>query len=212
MKTLSFLFVLEPMQIFLMIKIVIASCLLIGCQVVWAKSETLGAVYPIVERDALEEITASAEKIQDRPLTDKPPKEWSALQPYPLPVAASNRVRAYIPWYVVPEAIKDPKGKVVYPKGFKFNPLIYTRIPNRLVVASERTLPLVEAQLRPTDQLILCQGDLFGVGERLARPTFILQRQLKERLGLTHQPVIVEQVGEKLLITEIAEDGEDRGH
>lgn len=186
------------------IKALLASCLLLGCQVVLAKSETLGTVYPINEPDALEEIMANAEKMQDSPLMNKPQKDWSALNPYTLPVAERNRIRVHIPWYTVPQAIKDPKGKVVYPKGYRFNPLLYTRIPNRLVVASEQTLPLVEAQLRPTDQLILCQGDFFKVGERLSRPTFILQRQLKERLGLTHQPVIVEQVGEKLLITEIA--------
>lgn len=193
------------------IKALVAGCLLVGSQVVLAKSETLGTVYPIVEPDALEEIMSNAEKMQSNPLMNKPQKDWSALKPYPLPIAERNRMRAHIPWYIVPEAIKDPKGKVVYPKGYKFNPLLYTRIPNRLVVASEQTLPLIESQLRPTDQLILCHGDFFGVGERLSRPTFILQRQLKERLGLTHQPVIVEQVGEKLLITEIAQTGASNG-
>ena len=101
-----------------------------------------------------------------------------------------------------------PDGRVLYPKGFTFNPLTYVSLPQRLVIVTPRDLPWALDHAALTDFILLASGiagdaDAITLGERHGRALFILEDRVKERLGLTHAPVIVRQMGQRLELQEV---------
>ncbi|ODT93173.1 MAG: conjugal transfer protein TraW, partial [Sphingobium sp. SCN 64-10] len=133
-----------------------------------------------------------------------PRSNWSALQAAPLGQAKADRVRSLVPFYTVEEDIRLPDGRLLYPKGFTFNPLDYVSLPQRLVIVHPRDLGWALKQARFTDFILLTAGDALVLSERSGRPLFILEERVKERLGLVVAPVIVAQQGKKLVLTEYA--------
>ena len=100
-----------------------------------------------------------------------------------------------------------PDGRVLYPKGFTFNPLTYVSLPQRLVIVHASELDWALKTAAPTDWILLAAGtgsrpDPIALGEKVGRPLFILEERVKDRLGLTVAPVIVAQVGQHLVLTE----------
>mgnify|MGYP003115798569 FL=1 len=114
------------------------------------------------------------------------------------------RVRSLVPFYTVEEDIRLPDGRLLYPKGFTFNPLDYVSLPQRLVIVHPRDLGWALKQARFTDFILLTAGDALDLSERSGRPLFILEERVKERLGLIVAPVIVAQQGKKLVLNEYA--------
>ena len=100
-----------------------------------------------------------------------------------------------------------PDGKTLYPKGFTFNPLTYVKLPQRLVVVHPRELDWALRNARTSDFILLSalgtqNGDAIDLSEETGRPIYILEERVKQRLGLTVAPVIVEQSGTRLVLTE----------
>ena len=114
-----------------------------------------------------------------------------------------------MPFYTLDTEIRLPDGKLLYPKGFTFNPLTYVSLPQKLVVVHPRDLGWALKTAALTDWIILTGGsgpgdDALSLGERHGRALFMLEERVKERLGLTVAPVIVRQVGQKLELTEVS--------
>lgn len=169
-----------------------------------AATSTIGRTWPIAEPDALAEIEARAAKAPSLASRLGPRSSWSALQAAPLEQARVDRVRSLVPFYTVEQDIRLPDGRLLYPKGFTFNPLDYVSLPQRLVIVHPRDLSWALKQARFTDFILLTAGDALDLSERSGRPLFILEERVKERLGLTVAPVIVAQQGKKLVLTEYA--------
>ena len=169
-----------------------------------AATSTIGRTWPIAEPDAMAEIEARAAKAPSLASRLSPRSSWSALQAAPLAQARVDRVRSLVPFYTVEEDIRLPDGRLLYPKGFTFNPLDYVSLPQRLVIVHPRDLGWALKQARFTDFILLTAGDALDLSERSGRPLFILEERVKERLGLTVAPVIVAQQGKKLVLTEYA--------
>lgn len=173
-----------------------------------ASRSTIGRTWPIAEPDALSEIEAKVATLpRDMSKTFGPRKNWSALKAAGLAVAASDHVRSVVPFYTLEFDIPLPGGKTLYPKGYTFNPLTYVRLPQRLVVVHPRDLGWAMRVARPSDFILLAaldgeNGDPIALGEKMGRSVYILEERVKERLGLRAAPVIVAQVGQKLLLTE----------
>jgi conjugal transfer pilus assembly protein TraW len=75
------------------------------------------------------------------------------------------------------------------------------------VVVHPRDIGWAIMQARPIDWILLAGGetastDPIALGEKVGRPLFILEERIRDRLGLTVAPVIVEQVGQKLELQE----------
>jgi conjugal transfer pilus assembly protein TraW len=186
----------------------IAASLLVACAAK-AKSSTVGRTWAIAEPDALAEIEARAAK--------QPPSmaanfgarsSWSALRAAPLARTQINRTRFFVPFFTLEEEIRLPEGKLLYPRGYTFNPLDYVSLPQRLVIVEPRDLGWALSVSRPTDFILLTQGtarddDVITLGERHNRALFILEDRVKERLGLTVAPVIVRQVDRRLELQEV---------
>lgn len=172
-----------------------------------ADMTTIGRTWPIVEPDALSEIEARVGR-QPADIASKfgPREGWSAMRAASLAPAALSRVRTVVPFHTLEFDIRTPDGRIVYPRGFTFNPLAYVTLPQRLVVVTPRDLAWAVAQARPADFILLAAGkgaDPIALSEKAQRPIFLLEPRVKERLDLTVAPVIVRQVGQKLELTEV---------
>lgn len=169
---------------------------------------TIGRTWPIIEPDALAEIEAKVAALpSDMSKAFGPRSAWSGLKTAPLATALSDRVRSVVPFYTLDFDIRLPGGKMLYPKGFTFNPLTYVRLPQRLVVVHPRDLDWALRSARQSDFILLSaldgqNGDAIELSERTGRAIYILEERVKQRLGLTVAPVIVRQVGTRLELTE----------
>ena len=171
---------------------------------------TIGRTWPIVEPDALAEIEAKVAKLPSD-LRSKlgPRSRWSAMKAASLGPASQDRVRNVIPFYALDTDVALPDGRVLYPKGFTFNPLAYVSLPQRLVIVHASELGWALKAAAPSDWILLASGaatgpDPIALGEKVGRPLFLLEERVKDRLGLTVAPVIVRQVGQRLELTEVS--------
>lgn len=177
-----------------------------------AGTSTIGRVWPIAEPDALTEIEGrTARQPADMSAAFGPRAGWSAMRAASLGVTRDNRTRSVIPFYTLPEDLRLPDGKLLYPKGFTFNPLSYVALPQRLVIVAPRDLDWALGHAGASDFILLAAGsakdaDALTLSDRHSRALFILEERVKERLGLTVAPVVVRQVGQKLELTEIVVD------
>lgn len=169
-----------------------------------AATSTIGRTWPIAEPDAMSEIEARVANAPDMASHFGPRASWSAMKAAALQVAPADHIRSIIPFYRLDEEIRLPDGRVLYPKGFTFNPLDYVTLPQRLVIVHPRDLAWALKTARVTDFILLTAGDALALSERTGRALFILEERVKERLGLTVAPVIVAQEGKKLVLREYA--------
>jgi len=173
-----------------------------------AARSTIGRTWPIAEPDALAEIEAKVATLpRDMTKAFGPRDKWSALKAAPLGVASADRVRSVVPFYTLDFDITLPEGKTLYPKGFTFNPLTYVNLPQRLVVVHPRDLGWALRNARASDFILLAalgqqNGDAIDLSEKTGRPIYILEERVKQRLGLTVAPVIVQQSGTRLVLAE----------
>lgn len=181
-----------------------------------ADTSTIGRTWPIAEPDAMTEIEAAAAR-QPANMAGRfgPRSSWTALKGATLGIAQHSRIRSVVPFYTLEEEVRLPDGRVLYPKGFTFNPLTYVSLPQRLVIVHPRDLAWALRTAALTDWIILtgggdAQGDALSLGEKHGRALFILEERVKERLGLTVAPVIVRQVGQRLELNEIRLDPKGR--
>lgn len=176
------------------------------------QTATIGRTWQIAEPDALSEIEARVAQ-QPPNIAERfgPRRGWSAMQSAVLAVARADRKRTVVPFHTLDFEIRLPDGKLLYPRGYTFNPLAYVTLPQRLVVVHPSDLQWALAKARPVDWILLAgsekaNADPIALGEKIGRPLFILEEQVKERLNLTVAPVIVTQLGQKLELTEFALD------
>jgi conjugal transfer pilus assembly protein TraW len=168
-----------------------------------AATSTIGRTWPIAEADAMTEIESRAATAGNLASRMPPRGNWSALQPASLPRAQESRIRKVVPFHLLEDDIRLPDGRVLYPKGFRFNPLEYVTLPQRLVIVHPRDLDWAVRTAAPTDFILLTAGDAVALSEKTGRPLFILEERVKARLGLAVAPVIVAQVGKALELREI---------
>lgn len=177
-----------------------------------ANSATIGRTWPIAEPDAIAEIEARAARQPANMAASFGPRSgWSAMQSAALARVTQDRTRYVIPFYTLDQEIRLADGKLLYPKGFTFNPLSYVSLPQRLVIVTPHDLPWALDHAALTDFILLASGgasdaDAITLGEQHGRALFILEDRVKERLGITHAPVIVRQVGQRLELQEVRVD------
>lgn len=168
-----------------------------------AETSTIGRTWPIAEPDALAEIEARANALPpDMSAEFGPRSSWSAMRAAALDDAGQNRVRNVVPFHTLEFDITLPDGRVLYPKGFTFNPLAFVSLPQRLIIVHPRDLGWATHYARPEDFILVTAGDAISLSEETGRTIFILEERVKTRLGLTVAPVVVQQVGQKLQLTE----------
>jgi len=177
-----------------------------------AQTSTIGRTWPISEPDALAEIEAKAASLpRDMSKEFGPRSHWSAMRSANLLTTSATRTRNVVPFYTLDMDVRLPDGRVLYPRGYTFNPLDYVTLTQRLIIVHPSDLNWALSQAAPADWIVLAApvaksaaaADPIALGRKIGRPIFLLEQRIKDRLGLTAAPVIVRQVGKKLELREI---------
>lgn len=161
-----------------------------------------GKTYPIAEPDALQEIQQRSSQVDTRKvMADFDISK--AIKPYPLPHSRTTRVRYHIPWYTSDIDVPDKDGNIIYPKGYRFNPLEYVHYPRRIIVATAGQFDAMKADLRPSDMLIMTEGDYTKANDSLPQAVFVLDELVRSRLDIQVVPSVIEQHGKTFKVLEI---------
>jgi conjugal transfer pilus assembly protein TraU len=161
----------------------------------------LGKTYEITESDALVEINDKAKAFKGIKGIDI--KQTTAFKGYPLPKVSEPKERLVSPFYTLEFDVTDKAGRVIYPRGFTYNVAEYVQLPFRVVVFSEDQLEFIIPMLKPSDILLLSEGDILEVKKKLDANLFYLDGRLAERLYVENVPSIVSQVGVQYRIHEL---------
>jgi conjugal transfer pilus assembly protein TraW len=172
-----------------------------------AATSTIGRTWEIAETDALSEIEGRAGKLPDMRKAYGPRSGWSAMKAAALGDARADRQRTVVPFFTLDQDIRLPDGRLVYGKGFTFNPLAFVKLPQRLVIVHPAELGWALRTARQADFILVAAGnpgdpDPITLTERHGRSIYLLEERVKQRLALTVAPVIVVQAGQKLVLSE----------
>jgi conjugal transfer pilus assembly protein TraU len=163
-----------------------------------------GTTYAIQEQDALQAIKQRSEQVDMAAYLKKQPRQsWSVWTGYPLPVATETTTRQYVPWYRLEFNITDGQDRILYPKGFTFNPLEHVNYPARIVVFKLSQIDQIKPLLKPSDILIADSGDVVEAARQQRRPIYILSDLFAKRFGVRVAPSFISQKGTYLNIEEL---------
>ncbi len=133
-----------------------------------------------------------------------------------LPRATRDRTFLVDMTYTLERDLLDGDGKVIYPKGFTFNPLDYVSFSGGMLLIDgsdptqlkwfKKTPYVNNHQVR----LLLSGGYAYELINQLKRSVFYLTDEIAERLQLAAVPSLVFQKDDKLEVREImVPEGED---
>ena len=192
-------------------------CLLIASTALAKDLGTFGAVYDIVEKDALKELQEKAKSVDFSKTADKNALAKKARNFTPQDVkemktigsAQKNRTFLVDMTYTLERDIKDDKGNVVYPAGYTFNPLSYITYPKTLIVLNGNrpehirwfTESAYSRDAKTT--LLLTDGSYSELAKSLRRPVFYASTKLIEAFKIQALPSVVRQSGTYMEVTEV---------
>ncbi len=183
-----------------------------------------GVVYPIDEQDPiiliqnkLNTMEKNGEldrhhleiqkKTRDAIERPKPVEGITKLIPEPHRGTTENHVFYYDPTYIVPEDLKDHRGKIFYKKGTKINPLETVSLSQDLLFFDGDDPAQVtfakEKRKEGSIKLILVKGAPLTLSEESGVPVYFDQSGfLTQKLGIKHVPALVTQERLRLRIEE----------
>jgi conjugal transfer pilus assembly protein TraW len=124
--------------------------------------------------------------------------------------AIENHVFYYDPTYIVPQDLKDHRGKIFYKKGTQINPLETASFSQDLLFFDGDDPAQVafakEKRKEGSIKLILVKGAPLTLSEESGVPVYFDQSGLlTQKLGIKHVPAHVTQEGLRLRIEEFIE-------
>ncbi len=166
-----------------------------------AVSVSKGTTYEIVEPDLLVEIKQKAGQVNWKKLQ----KNMKLTQDIThLPIAKEDESYYHQPIVELPFEVKDKDGKILYPKGFKFNPLKYTTLPNQLIVLGSprhlETVSNLSSVVSSDDTLLIANMDTVKFIKQTGKRAFLLTENAIKRLGIKKVPSVISQKGDRFLI------------
>lgn len=179
----------------------------------------VGKTYPFAEEDFLTAIQKRIEEKKDElykkayELSEEAKKKIINFKPPgidPLTPAEKNETRLVDLTYTLPFDIKDANGKIIYPKGFTFNPAKYVRINYTIIVLNANRKEEVEWFFKSKYsknplmyKVFLTDGNWYEFQKRYKSQVFYCLREIQERFKLRHTVSIIRQVGDKMEVREI---------
>jgi conjugal transfer pilus assembly protein TraW len=174
----------------------------------------IGTTYPVLERDALEEIEERARQVDWGKLFNAEKNEQKVKSYKPkdlvrLPRATRDRVRMVDISYTLDFDIPDGKGNILYPKGFTFNPLDYIVYPRTIVVINGSDRKQVEwfkksSYLKNLNTVLwITDGSYYDLATELGMAVYYANAMIVERFNLMSVPCIIVQKKNLLEVTEV---------
>jgi conjugal transfer pilus assembly protein TraW len=174
---------------------------------------TVGRVYAIAEKDCLSEIREKAKKLDWDKIKKESVEKVKKYKPedlVQLPKATQNKTFLVDMSYTLESDIPGKDGKIIYPKGYGFNPLKYIDYPITLVVIDGNDINQVDwfqDSKYAKDyrvRLLITDGYYVDLRQKLKRPVYYANHLIVERLQLDRLPCIVNQKGVHMEVKEIA--------
>lgn len=180
--------------------------------------KTQGSVYEIHEQNIVELIKKHVENNKDKieaklqNLKEEQKKKIQAYKPPDLSKtiapAKKDAIRYPDPSYVLKDDIKDANGSVLYPKGYKFNPLHYIQMTDRYVFFDYTQPEQVEwIKNKKFDEqlnvrLIMTDGRVFDAMKEFNREVFYANDQVLNRFDIQATPTLAYQEGDRIRLEE----------
>lgn len=170
----------------------------------------VGKTYPIVEPDIILEMKqkmASQKRMNSAMLRNRL-RDYKPADLHELPKATKDNQKIVDMTYTLPADLLDADGKVIYPKGFTFNPLDYVTFRRGLVILngndSEQLRWFKKSPYYESHQamLLITDGSAYDLISKLQRPVFYLTKDIATRLRLAAVPSVVIQEQDKMQIFE----------
>lgn len=152
-----------------------------------------------IEKRVQEEREKMKEKIENYK-----PKELTIN----LPTSAKEKVFYPDVEYTLKEDIKDSYGKVLYPKGFVFNPLHYISMTDRYVFIDytdkkqREWIKTEKLNKDITTRIIITNGRVFDAMKEFEREVFYANDVLIDKFKLEAVPSLVEQEQDRIKVTQ----------
>jgi len=196
--------------------IIIASISLFGADAV--KTFHTGDTYKFAENNMLEDIQSQIKnntpqikkKLEEIKKGSK--KQIKNFKPKDI-IALKNATKNDIFYpnmrYINPKNIYDNDGKVIYPKGFTFNPLDFQTIHYQIIVIDGSDKKELDWLIKNnyTDnikyKILLTDGNYRKVSKLLKQPVFYCLANITKKFKLKYTPSIITQIGNKMQVKEI---------
>jgi len=172
-----------------------------------------GRTYNIVEPDALMEVQAAAQAVDWANVISKEAIAKKILSYKPkdlkkLPTAQRNRTRHIDMTSTLASDIRDAENHVVYPKGYKFNPLDYVTLPTVLVFINAADPQQIKwyqqsPYLKNSNTiLMITDGSFHDTAKILNQHVYYVSNEIVDRFQLSVVPSIIYQRGHVMEVIE----------
>jgi conjugal transfer pilus assembly protein TraW len=170
----------------------------------------VGETYPIAESDVVAELKEEAAR-KNHFGDDEFLERMKTYQPadiHYLPRATMDRTFLVDMTYTLDRDLLDGDGKVIYPKGFTFNPLDYVSFSGGILVIDGND-PAQLKWFKETPyadnhqvRLLLSDGYAYELIKQLKRSVFYLTDEIAGRMQLSAVPALIIQKGDRLQVRE----------
>ena len=181
----------------------------LGAQAI-TELEPVGTVYPVIEPDIRVEMKAKAAErweLHKKGYLEKVQK-YRPDNLQQLPRAQRDRSFAVDMTYTLDRNLTDGDGKILYPKGYQFNPLDYMNFTIGLVVIDGADLDQVNwfkqspYASNHEMKLLLSGGYAQSLIQELDQAVFYLDKEVAGRFHLAAVPCVVVQRDKHIQVTE----------
>jgi len=173
-----------------------------------------GATYPIIEEDAISQLKKAIAKYDWEKFKIKQKEKIKNFKPkdlVDLPVAKEDKVFKVDMTGAIKEDIIGRDGEVIYPKGYRYNPMEYVFMRRIIVFINgkdEKQIEWYKKSPYPTDMrtmLLITDGSYLDVRKKLNTLTvYYANREIIERMGIKAVPSVAVQKGTELEVQEYA--------
>lgn len=185
----------------------------------------LGDTFDFKEKDFIEEIESKIVDNKDlinaklktfRTDAKNKVKKWKPKDDVKLARATKSKVFYPDQTYTNPNDITDNDGKIIYKKGFQFNPLNYITLPYTMVVIDatddDQLQWLVDNNM--TDNLkykiLITDGVFMDVSKTIGSPVFECKKEIVEKFKLEATPSLITQIQNTMRVEEICINCKDK--
>ena len=175
---------------------------------------TYGATYPIMEGDAIAQLKKAIAKYDWEKFKNKQKGKIKNYKPQDLvdlPTAREDKVFKVDMTGTIKEDIVGKDGEVIYPKGYRYNPMEYVFMRRIIVFINgkdEKQIEWYKQSPYPTDMrtmLLITDGSYLNVRKKLnALAVYYANKEIIERMGIKAVPSVAVQKGTELEVREYA--------
>ncbi len=181
-----------------------------------SKPLILGKTYEFAEQDMLKEIkfhisnSQSKLKKQERKIVKKIKNKILNMKPkvtIELKKAKKNITYPIDTTYETEFDVMDTNGNILYPKGFRYNPLDYIQLPYEIIfINAKNKEELVWAKQYAGNagyKILITSGTYKNASEALKAHVFFATDHIIKRFQIKVTPTIVAQKKNKMYLTEV---------